>query len=213
MIVQHHFVKLTYLTTIIRQKWYNRLDIHYRKVRTGGSHPGVHCVRPGADITRQTTTITMDYIAENKKLELKYEPGKGAWTYHIQIPGTKHLVGKWGALKVAGFIDDYKIERINLFTITGQDKLISINNNIRKAINKSAGDTVNVTLYLLTSKQQITKTEIVETLKESGLLKAFMNLSEEERNIIIDKINSSKSEDKQIESILKLIQQLSNSNK
>ena len=74
----------------------------------------------------------MEYIVKDKKLELKYEPGKGAWTYHIQIPNTKHIIGKWGTLKVSGTIDNYNIERINLFTITGQDKLISINNNIRK---------------------------------------------------------------------------------
>ena len=82
----------------------------------------------------------MEYIVKDKKLELKYEPGKGAWTYHIQIPNTKHIIGKWGTLKVSGTIENYNIERINLFTITGQDKLISINNNIRKSINKKGGD-------------------------------------------------------------------------
>ena len=69
----------------------------------------------------------MDYLIKDQELELKYEPNKGAWTYHIQIPNTKHIVGKWGSLKVSGFIDNYKIESINLFTITGQDKLISLN--------------------------------------------------------------------------------------
>ena len=39
----------------------------------------------------------------------------------------------------------------NLFTITGQDKLISVNEKIRKAINKIGGDTVKVTLQLLTT--------------------------------------------------------------
>jgi hypothetical protein len=58
----------------------------------------------------------MDYLIKDQKLELKYEPNKGAWTYHIQIPNTKHIIGKWGSLKVSGFIDDYKIENINLFT-------------------------------------------------------------------------------------------------
>ena len=47
----------------------------------------------------------MDYLVKDQKLELKYEPGKGAWTYHIQIPNTKHLVCRWGFSKVSGFID------------------------------------------------------------------------------------------------------------
>ncbi|OYZ54855.1 MAG: hypothetical protein B7Y11_04145, partial [Sphingobacteriia bacterium 24-36-13] len=95
----------------------------------------------------------MEYLVKDKKLELKYQPGKGAWTYHIQVPNTKHIVGKWGFMKVAGTIDNYTIESLNLAKLGDQDKLISINSEIRKAINKTGGDTVTVTLYLLTSKE------------------------------------------------------------
>ncbi len=154
----------------------------------------------------------MEYLVKNKKLELKHEPGKGAWTYHIQIPDTKHITGKWGSLKVSGTIDNYKIESINLFTITGQDKLISINEKIRKAINKSGGDTVSVTLYLLSPKQQITEKQVLETFQDSGVLKPFKKLSSSERTEIIRKITSLKSEDKQIKMILEIIERLSKSN-
>lgn len=150
----------------------------------------------------------MEYLVKDEKLELKYEPGKGAWTYHIQIPNTKHIVGKWGSLKVSGSIDNYKIYSINLFTITGQDKLISINDKIRKTINKSGGDTVTVTLYLLTSKEQISKKEVLETFKDSDVLKEFKELTEDEQNEIMDKIISTKSEDKQVKMILRYIDQL-----
>lgn len=154
----------------------------------------------------------MEYLVKDKKLELKYESGKGAWTYHIQIPNTKHIVGKWGSLKVSGTIDDYKIERINLFTISGKDKLISINEKIRKAINKSGGDMVTVTLYWLHPKEQITENEIVASFKDAGVLKAFQQLLEDERNEIIGKITAITTEDKQVKIILKFIEQL-NKNK
>ena len=150
----------------------------------------------------------MEYLVKDKKLELKYEPGKGAWTYHIQIPNTKHIVGKWGSMKVAGTIDNYKIESINLAKLGDQDKLISINSEIRKAINKSGGDTVTVTLSLLTLKEQITEKEILETFKESEVLKAFKKLTKVERNEIIGKITSQKSDEKQVKMILKYIDQL-----
>tara|TARA_R110000868_G_scaffold313106_1_gene574149 strand:+ start:94 stop:561 length:468 start_codon:yes stop_codon:yes gene_type:complete len=154
----------------------------------------------------------MEYLVKDEKLELKYEPGKGAWTYHIQIPNTKHLVGKWGSMKVSGTIDNYKIERINLAKLGDQDKLISINANIRKAINKSGGDTVTVSLYLLTLKEQITDKEVLETFKDSGVLKAFKKLTKDGQNEIIEKITSLKSEDKQVKMILKYIDQLSKNN-
>jgi ribosomal protein S25 len=154
----------------------------------------------------------MEFLIKDEKLELKYQPGKGAWTYHLQIPNTKHLVGKWGSMKVSGTIDSYKIESINLAKLGDQDKLISINDKIRKAINKSGGDTVTVTLYLLTSKEQISAKEILETFQESGVLKAFKKLPETESNEILGKITSSKSEENQIKMILKYIDQLSKSN-
>lgn len=151
----------------------------------------------------------MEYLVKDEKLELKYEPGKGAWTYHIQIPNTKHIVGKWGSMKVSGTIDNHKIESINLAKLGDEDKLISINADIRKAINKSGGDIVTVTLYLLTSNQQITKEEVLETFKDSGVVKSFKQLTEDEQNEIIGKITSLKSEDKQVKMILKYIDQLS----
>ena len=153
----------------------------------------------------------MEYLVKDKKLELKYQPGKGAWTYHIQVPNTKHIVGKWGFMKVAGTIDNYKIESINLAKLGDQDKLISINSEIRKAINKTGGDTVTVTLYLLTSKEQIAKKEVLDTFKDLDVLNAFEKLTEEAQREMIEKIMSQKSEDNQVKMILKYIDQLRHS--
>lgn len=151
----------------------------------------------------------MEYLAKDRKLELKYEPGKGAWTYHIQIPNTKHIIGKWGSLKVSGTIDNFRIESINLFTITGQDKLISVNDRIRKAINKTGGDIVIVTLYLLTTGEKVTEKEILDTFKDSGVLTVFKKLPANERNEIIGNIISQKSAEKQTKTIIKHIDKLS----
>ena len=150
----------------------------------------------------------MNYLVKDEQLELKYEPGKGAWTYHVQIPNTKHIVGKWGSLKASGTIDNYPLEKINLFTISGRDKLISINEKIRKAINKTGGDKVKITLYLLTSNEQITKDEILETFSQSGVLEVFQSLTEDEKKRIIEEIKSQNSDEKQIKYILKCINEL-----
>ena len=67
---------------------------------------------------------------------------------------------------------------------------------------------MNVTLYLLTSKEQITEKEIIETFKEAEVLKAFENLSEDEKNNIIEQIISIESEENQLKTILTYIDQL-----
>lgn len=87
-------------------------------------------------------------LLDNEVLTLQYVPDFGAWTYHLRIPGTKDLAGRWGDLKVSGSIDDFPIQKLNLAPRKGEDKLLSINSEIRSAIGKSGGDQVTVTLYL-----------------------------------------------------------------
>jgi hypothetical protein len=151
----------------------------------------------------------MDYIIKDEKLELIYEHGKGAWTYHLRIPNSKHIDGKWGDIKVSGLIDAYKIEARNLAPVKGEDKMLSVNSEIRKAINKKGGDIVTVSLYLLSKKEEITEKQILETFKESGVLEAFEKLNESEKNAILESILSQKIEEKQIKIIIKHIDKLS----
>jgi len=150
----------------------------------------------------------MDCLVKDGILDLKYQPGKGVWTYHIQIPNTKHITGRWGFLKATGYIDHYKIDSINLFTITGQDKLISVNETIRKAINKTGGDKVAVTLSLLTTHKPISEKDVLETFKESTVLNTFKKLSADERQQILDSILSLKTESQQLKMMIKQIDKL-----
>jgi Domain of unknown function (DUF1905) len=154
----------------------------------------------------------MEYIIKDKKIELIHQHGKGAWTYHLRIPNSKNIEGKWGDIIVSGFIDNFEISRRQLAPIKGEDKMLSINAEIRKAINKKGGDFVTVTLYLLSNKERITESQIFETFKESNVLKAFKKLTAVEKNEIIDSIISQKNEEKQIKLIVKHIDKLSKQN-
>lgn len=87
-------------------------------------------------------------IIDNLELELRYKKGFGAWTYHLRLPGTAGIQGKWGFMKVSGTIDGHKVEGINLAPRKNEDKIISVNKEIRDAIGKSGGDMVRVTLFL-----------------------------------------------------------------
>jgi Domain of unknown function (DUF1905) len=151
----------------------------------------------------------MDYLIKDGQLELKYQPGKGAWTYHIEIPNTQHIIGRWGFLKASGTIDGYKIEAKNLFTINGRNKLLSVNQTIREAINKSGGDMVTVTLYLLGANERVTEAQILETFKDSGVLKNFQALTNEEQTDILTDIIAQKTDEKQVKTIIEQIDKLS----
>lgn len=90
----------------------------------------------------------MTLLIENQTLKLEYKKGFGAWTYHLRIPGTAAIEGRWGFLKASGTIDGYEIKSMNLAPRKNEDKILSINKQIRDAIGKSGGDPVLVTLFL-----------------------------------------------------------------
>lgn len=111
----------------------------------------------------------MRQLLDNYPMTIQYRRGFGAWTYHLIIPNTRPIVGKWGDLKVIGSIDGHIIKNLNLAPRKNSDKLISINQEIRSSIDKTAGDTVIVTLYLIDwfdEKEEID--ELIKSLERLG---------------------------------------------
>ena len=64
----------------------------------------------------------------------------------------------------------------------------------------------------MTSTEEITEKEILDTFKDAGVLEAFKKLSENEKKEMTGKITSLTSEDKQVKMMLKYIDQLSKKN-
>jgi len=147
----------------------------------------------------------MNYLLKEEKLLLHYLPGKGAWTYHIIIPNSKDIKGKWGDIKVSGTIDGYPITNMNLAPMGDADKRLSINATTRKAIQKSGGDIVTVTLYLEKGRQDMRKQEIYDIFKESGVLDDFQKLAKLDQSQMLDKILSAGSEEKQVKLMVEMI--------
>ncbi|MFD2827596.1 DUF1905 domain-containing protein [Leeuwenhoekiella polynyae] len=154
----------------------------------------------------------MKNIVDNQELELVYKKGNGAWTYHIVIPNTADIDGTWGSLKVSGLLDDYELKEMNLAPRKEEDKMISINEEIRDAIGKSGGDLVTVTLYLHTHDRIDTNSEILKCFDDAGVLDSFKSMNEDEQDEIITDITSKRTEVKQIEQINHYINQLLNQN-
>ena len=150
----------------------------------------------------------MNYIVENEKLTLQYIPGNGAWTYQLIIPNTKNIKGKWGDLKVSGTIDGYEIKNKNLGPVKNSNKKMSVNSEIRKAINKDGGDTVIVTLFLENQARINDNSEILECFKDAQVLQIFDRLEKIEQTEILNKIRTATTDDQKTEKIIKAIEDL-----
>jgi hypothetical protein len=152
----------------------------------------------------------MKTLLKNEKLILRHEPGKGAWTYHLVIPGTKDIRGSWGEMKVSGTIDGYEFRDLNLAPVTDADKMISVNGTIRKAINKSGGDEVIVTMYKNSDNKLTSKNQLIDLFEDAGMLKKFKALPDDEQEEIIKTILSQPNESRQEQKITAVVKSYRN---
>lgn len=150
----------------------------------------------------------MKELLKNKELTLNYIPNHGAWTYNIVIPDSRDIKGKWGDIKVSGTIDGYAFKNMNLAPRKGLDMYMSVNADIRKAINKKGGDLVVVTMQKEADNQLTDEDDIIECFRDAEILTKFKSLDEEERTSIIKGILSQADENSQEKKIILAIEKL-----
>ena len=109
---------------------------------------------------------------------------------------------------MSGTIDGYEIKNKNLGPVKNSDKKMSVNSEIRNAINKDGGDTVIVTLYLENQTGTNDNSEILECFKDAQVLQIFERLEKIEQTEILNEIWTVATDDQKAEKIIKAIENL-----
>lgn len=144
-------------------------------------------------------------LAEGEFLLQKFS-GKGGWTY-AAIPTVKQDKNNpFGWVKVKGQIDGFKLDHYKLMPMGNGSLFLPVKKEIRKVIQKEAGDYVHIVLYKNLSLFEI-PLEIEECFKleENWVRERFINYSEGEQKRFIDWIYQAKTDETKSKRILKMM--------
>ena len=132
----------------------------------------------------------MDNPVLDAEILLERFPGKGGWNY-AAIPDLWQDKSKpFGWVKVTGFIDDYEIGETQLMPMGNKRLFLSVKAAIRKVINKEAGQTVHLKLYLAEKLQDYTQDFAICLQDEPAAWKHYQSFPVAEQKAYIDYIHA-----------------------
>lgn len=144
----------------------------------------------------------------NKRYLLEKYPGKGGWTY-VSIPEVlRDKSTPFGWVKVKGFIDTFEIKNYRLMPMGNGKLFLPVKAEIRKKINKHAGDWVKIILYADSSSLEIPEDILVCLKDEPEAYKTFLSYTEGQQKAYVDWINSAKKEETKVNRIAITINRL-----
>jgi predicted membrane protein len=150
----------------------------------------------------------MEEAIVNQSFLVEKMEGKGGWTF-VQIHGiSQSRNAPFGMVRVKGFVDDFELNQYNLMPMGNGNLFLPLNIKLRKAIQKKAGDTVHIKLYLDNSPIIIPH-EITLCLTDYPVAESvFYAFSENERKLYINWIYEAKHQTTRDNRIAKMIDKL-----
>jgi len=145
----------------------------------------------------------------NKKYLLEKFPCKGGWTF-TEIPEIlpdKKSPFSW--VKVKGSIDGFEISKYHLMPSGKGTLILSVKSDIRKKINKQAGDYVHVILYLDNEPLKVPEELLLCLQDDAEALQFFNSLNESEQHSYVKWIYTAKTEQTKVERMAKALARLS----
>jgi hypothetical protein len=144
----------------------------------------------------------------NQSFLVEKMEGKGGWTY-VQI----HAIAQsknapFGMVRVKGFVDNFELNQYNLMPMGNGNLFLPLKINLRKMIQKQAGDTVHLKLYLDNSPLIIPHEITLCLMDYPAAEHTFYSFSENERKLYINWIYEAKQQTTRDNRIAKMIDKL-----
>jgi Domain of unknown function (DUF1905)/Bacteriocin-protection, YdeI or OmpD-Associated len=144
----------------------------------------------------------------NKKYQLFKYPGKGGWIYAVIDEIAPNKKNRFGWVQVSGSVDGFALKRYKLMPMGNGKLFLPVRAEIRKAIGKKEGDTVQVILYADNSAMEIPEEFLLCLEDEPAAKKFFFALTESEQAFYIKWIYAAKQEATKTRRIVDAIEKL-----
>lgn len=149
----------------------------------------------------------------NEEFLLRKYPGKSGWTY-VTIPQVlQDKQAPFGWVKVKGTIDGYSIKQYHLMPTRSGELFLPIKAEIRKKINKKAGDVVRILLYADNDPIEIPHELSVCLQDDPTAHSIFLGCTGKEQKAFIDWIYSARTDKTRVERIATTLDKLSKGQK
>lgn len=150
----------------------------------------------------------MENMQINRAALIEKFPGKGGWSYILITEISPDFRDHFGQVKVSGAIDHYLLENATLMPYGNGKFFLPLNANIRKQLQKEAGDSVQLKIYLSRSSK-MNESNLIEILAdEPSALSFYKHLPENEKSHYLKWINDTQNEETQVERIAKVVNDL-----
>jgi hypothetical protein len=144
----------------------------------------------------------------NKTYLLEKFPGKGGWTYAALPEVLQDKNAPFGWVKVKGTIDGFEIKKYHLMPFGNGKLFLPVKAEIRKKINKQAGDYVHVTLYPDNEPLDIPEELLLCLQDDTDALQFFNSLNENEQHNYVKWIYSVKTDQTKVDRIAQTLNRL-----
>ena len=135
-------------------------------------------------------------------------PGKGGWTFAAIPEILQNRSAPFGWVKVKGSIDGVEIKNYRLMPMGNGKLFLPVKAEIRKQVNKQAGDWVKVILYADNDALEVPHDLLLCLKDEPAAYKNFLNYTESEQKAYIDWIYAARKEDTKAQRIIVTINRL-----
>jgi hypothetical protein len=139
---------------------------------------------------------------------LEKSPGKSGWTYTVIPEILPDPKAPFSWVRVRGSIDGHEISNYHLMPSGKGTLFLSVKAEIRKIIQKQAGDYVHIVLYSVHEPLEVPEEFLLCLQDDSEALQFFNSLNESEQHNYIKWIYSAKTEQTKVDRMAKTLVRL-----